>query len=240
MRKKLYELVDGLNPCWQTRLYNIIMLFAIIAGVLPLMFRQQEPIFYVMEIFACLVYIFDYLAKWITADYRTKTQGAEAFIFYPFTPWALFDLITILPVFQLINKGLVSLRVVRLIKIARVFRLFKKSSHFSLILDVIRSETRILINVMWLCVAYIFITALIMFNVEETITDFLDALYWATTALTTVGYGDITPICDAGKVISMISSLVGLAIVALPSGVITARYLNELSKRKAGGEEEKE
>ena len=88
---------------------------------------------------------------------------------------------------------------------------------------------------------YIFLTALIMFNGEEEINpetgeylfrNFFDALYWATCTLTTVGYGDIVPVSDTGKIISIVSSLVGIAIIALPSGVITAGYIEELQNRK--------
>ena len=59
------------------------------------------------------------------------------------------------------------------------------------------------------------------------------ALYWSVTALTTVGYGDLYPVTDAGRIVSMISSLVGIAIVALPSGIITAGFMEELNKNDA-------
>jgi voltage-gated potassium channel len=62
--------------------------------------------------------------------------------------------------------------------------------------------------------------------------DFFDALYWATVTLTTVGYGDLTPVTDIGRLVSMLSSLFGVAIIALPSGVITARYLEELRSQR--------
>ena len=73
-----------------------------------------------------------------------------------------------------------------------------------------------------------------MFNSEESsmFTNFFDALYWAATTLTTVGYGDVYPLTNLGKVISMFSSLFGVAIIALPSGVITASYLEELREQK--------
>ena len=61
---------------------------------------------------------------------------------------------------------------------------------------------------------------------------FFDALYWATVTLTTVGYGDMCPVTDVGRFVSMLSSLFGIAVIALPSGVITARYLDELRKEK--------
>ena len=81
-----------------------------------------------------------------------------------------------------------------------------------------------------------------MFNVEPNINpvtgaatfeDFFDALYWATVTLTTVGgYGDMIPVTDIGRFVSMLSSLFGVAVIALPSGVITASYLDELRSMK--------
>jgi voltage-gated potassium channel len=88
---------------------------------------------------------------------------------------------------------------------------------------------------------YIFITALLMFNAEPhinpntgqaTFHSFFDALYWATVTLTTVGYGDLCPVTDLGRIVSMLSSIFGVAIIALPSGVITASYLDELREFK--------
>ena len=87
-----------------------------------------------------------------------------------------------------------------------------------------------------------------MFNAEPhinpetgavTFNSFFDALYWATVTLTTVGYGDLCPVTDIGRVVSMFSSLFGVAIIALPSGVITASYLEELREyRQKRGEVE--
>ena len=61
---------------------------------------------------------------------------------------------------------------------------------------------------------------------------FFDAIYWAMVTLTTVGYGDIYPSSDLGRVVSMVSSFVGIAIVALPTGIITAGFMSELSEEK--------
>ena len=86
-----------------------------------------------------------------------------------------------------------------------------------------------------------------MFNLEEDINpetgehlfnNFFDAFYWAACTLTTVGYGDLYPISEVGRAISIVSSFVGIAIIALPSGVITAGFMNELERRAK--EEEKE
>ena len=102
------------------------------------------------------------------------------------------------------------------------------------LIRVMKKEKNILLTVGIIAVCYIFITALVMFNVEEStmFQDFFDALYWATTTLTTVGYGDIYPATDLGRIISMFSAIFGVAVIALPSGVITASYLDELREIK--------
>ncbi len=72
----------------------------------------------------------------------------------------------------------------------------------------------------------------------DSFDDFFDAVYWATDSLTTVGYGDIYPVSDAGRVITMLSSVFGIAVVALPSGIITAGYMDKISKTNKYKEEE--
>ena len=125
-------------------------------------------------------------------------------------------------------------------RILRIFRVIRYFEPLKIIFSVIRRQRRILWTVLVLALFYIFITALIMFNAEEDINpatgkylfeSFFDAFYWAACTLTTVGYGDLYPISHIGRVISIISSMVGIAIIALPSGIITAGYMDELNRR---------
>ena len=90
-----------------------------------------------------------------------------------------------------------------------------------------------LIAVCPLAIGYILVSALVIFNVEpESFKSFFEAIYWATVSLTTVGYGDIYPVSALGRIITMVSSVFGIAIVALPAGIITAGYMTELQKSK--------
>ena len=83
-----------------------------------------------------------------------------------------------------------------------------------------------------LAVAYILISALVIFNSEpDSFRDFFESVYWATVLLTTVGYGDIYPVTTVGRAIAMVSSLFGIAIVALPAGIITAGYMRAIEQR---------
>ena len=80
-----------------------------------------------------------------------------------------------------------------------------------------------------------------IFNVEPgTFNNFFDAIYWATVSLTTVGYGDIYPVSEAGRVITMISSFFGIAIIALPAGIITAGFMDKLHEKQEEEENPKD
>lgn len=108
----------------------------------------------------------------------------------------------------------------------------KKSKSFSVITEVIRRERSVLGVVCLIAIGYIFLTALIVFNVEpDTFDSFFDAIYWACVSLTTVGYGDLYPISTLGRAIAMLSSLVGIAIIALPAGIITGGYIDVMREK---------
>lgn len=148
---------------------------------------------------------------------------------------ALIDLVSILPSLTLLNKGVKVLRIFRMFRAMKVFRILKTmrySKSIQIISQVISSSRDSLVAVCILAAGYILVSALIIFNVEpDTFDTFFDAIYWATVSLTTVGYGDIYPLSTLGRIITMISSVFGIAIVALPAGIITAGYMNELEKR---------
>lgn len=239
-RKKINHLVNPEEHTRASRAYDFIMLLAIAASIIPLMFRFQSTLFLIMEIVATVCFIIDYIFRWSTADYQSDRSRIGAFLVYPFTPMAIIDLLSILPIFNIANPAFRVTRVYRLMRILRIFRVIRYFEPLKIIFSVIRRQRRILWTVLVLALFYIFITALIMFNAEEEINpetgkylfeSFFDAFYWAACTLTTVGYGDLYPISHIGRVISIISSMVGIAIIALPSGIITAGYMDELNRR---------
>lgn len=246
LRERIYRIVEPRNKeTLASRSYDIVMLIAIVLGILPLMFRTQYKIFWFFDLFSGLCFIVDYILRWCTADYVSKRSKVAAFAIYPFTPMAIIDLLSILPVFNLLTPSFKLFRVSRLLKILRIVKVIRYFEPLEIIMAVIRKQSKILLTVLSLAFFYIFITALIMFNAEEQVDpltgkvlfdDFFDAFYWASCTLTTVGYGDLYPISDTGRVISIISSMVGIAIIALPSGIVTAGYMDELRNRKKDGE----
>lgn len=244
IRERIFEIVEpryNSQDSIQTRVYDWCMLIAIAIGILPLMFRGQTRLFYLFDLISCALFIIDYLLRWFTADFRMKKKGLLPFVIYPITPMAIIDLLSILPTFNFVQKVFKLTRVVRLLKIIRVVRVVRYFEPLRVIGGVIKNQRAILCTVLSLAIVYVFITALIMFNAEEQINPdtgtilfptFFDAFYWASCTLTTVGYGDLYPISTTGRVISIVSSIVGIAIIALPSGIITAGYMDELKKRR--------
>ena len=175
-------------------------------------------------------------------------KGLLSFFIYPFTLMAIIDLLSILPTFSFVQRAFKLTRIIRLAKIIRVVRIIRYFEPLRIVMDVIKSQRVILCTVLSLAFVYVFVTALIMFNAEQQINPetgeylfptFFDAFYWASCTLTTVGYGDIYPISTTGRAISIISSVVGIAIIALPSGIITAGYMEEVKKHKKKESNEK-
>lgn len=246
MRKRIYEIIEqGHDGDKSSIAYDIFMLITITVSIIPLMFAEEIPVFGVAELITVSFFILDYILRWVTADFKLN-KGGWSFVLYPFSGWAIIDLLSILPGLSVLGRGFKIFRITRFLRIIRLLKFIRYTGKIQLLGRVIRKEKGVLLTVLGISVFYVFLTALIMFNVEPRVNpitgntnfeNFFDALYWATVTLTTVGYGDMIPVSDIGRFVSMLSSLFGVAIIALPSGVITASYLDELRNLKAANED---
>lgn len=247
MRKRLFEIIelsDGNDKL--SRVYDLVMMCVIVISLIPLAFKETNSLFLAADYITASIFVIDYLLRFITADYKlgaagnnTKKRtnvrgGVKPFLIYPFTPMAIVDLLAILPTFSVIASGFKILKLFRLLRTLRVLKVFKivrYSKSITVISNVIKKQKEPLLAVCVLAAAYIVICALIIFNVEpDTFDNFFSAIYWATVSLTTMGYGDIYPVSTTGRIVTMLSSFVGIAIVALPAGIITAGYMDEIKK----------
>lgn len=232
MRKRLFEIIEVSKPGdpWSLS-YDRFMLVTILLSILPLCVKSSLKIYVVIDRITVVIFCIDYLARLLTADYKLARFKKLSFFAYPFTPLAIVDLLCILPSITSLNNGYKMLKMFRLLRTFRIFKAFRYSKSFEIIGAVVKKEKETLLSVLFIALSYIAVTAIIMFQVEpESFQTLFDALYWSTTALTTVGYGDIYPITMFGKLVSMVSSIVGIAVVALPAGIITGGYLKEIQK----------
>ena len=253
LQKIRLRITEVIEPCENGKedklsfAYDIVMVVAIIMGIIPLMFKTQTPLLLLIDYISLTWFVLDYVLRWFTADIHGKYKGWKAFVIYPFTLNAIIDLLSILPsAVKVMSPSFKLFRLSRLLKILRFFRLIRYYEPLQIIISVMKKEGSTLLAVVGLALTYIFITALIMFNAEYEVelsggrvmfNTIFDAIYWSACTLTTVGYGDIYPVSNIGRVISMVSAIVGVAVVALPSGIITAGYMDELNARRKHKEE---
>lgn len=217
MRRRLFEIIEkAKNKADKaSHFYDVFIVAVALASLIPLMFKKQSALLYTIDTITVYFLFADYVFRWMTYDMKTQEEGNwKKFIIYPFTPYAIIDIISLLPSLGIISG---TWRVLRLLRVSKIVH-YSKS--LTLIGRVFKNESKTLLSVLIIAIFYIFVSALVMFTQEpQTFDTFFDALYWATTALTTVGYRDIYPRSDLGQLISMISSLFGIAVIALVVGV---------------------
>lgn len=233
MRKRIYQIIElSSGEDMASRVYDTIMFISILACLIPMMFRRSHAIFTYLDWVVTVVFLIDYILRIWTADLKLPKMKKWAFLVYPFTPLALIDLISIIPTLLLLHPSLhrfVILRLIRALKVVRIFKLMRYSKGMRMFLNILRAEREALAAVSTLAVSVIFMSAIIMYNVEPALfPDFFSALYWATVTMTSVGYGDIAPVTPIGQLVSMASSVIGIAIIALPTGIITAGFMKEV------------
>lgn len=232
MRRRIYQIIEKSEPNDKIGvLYDRFMIVVILLSILPLCFHTNHRAFFWIDKVTVVIFMIDYGLRWSTADYKLKGKGA--FIKYPFTFFAIVDLVTILSSLTPLEAGLRAFRALRLPQCMKTLKFLRYSRGFHLMLRVFRKEKDDLLTVCYLAIGYILVSALVLFQVEpETFSSFFDAVYWSAITLMTVGYGDFYPVTVVGKALAIMSSFLGVMVFALPTGIITAGYLAELDHKK--------
>jgi len=230
-RKRLFDIIEKAEvKDTPSKIYDTFIIVVIALSLIPMAYKTETPALVLLDKVTVAIFIVDYILRWFTADYKFDEHSLRSFIRYPFSAMAIIDLLSIIPSLGILSM---SVRGLRLLKALRVIRVFKAARYFrslSIIGDVFKASKGPLTAVVSLAAVYILVSALVVFNVEpDTFDSFFEAVYYSTVSLTTVGYGDIYPVSAVGRLFSMVSSVFGIAIIALPSGIITAGYMKALA-----------
>lgn len=235
IKKRIYEVIEVSSiGDKSSRAYDVLLTTTIIVGLIPMTLKAENTYTRWIELLTSFIFLCDYCARIYTADYKMGYKSYKAYIAYIFTPLAIFDFLSILPVIVLFTPVSSLISLLRLFRFFRVLKLVRYSKTMIIIANVVRKVKKQLIAVLILIIVYIFVSAMLIFQLEPNLFNtFFDALYWATISITTIGYGDISPVTNVGRLIAMTSALVGMAVIALPTGIITAAYMNEITKKKS-------
>ena len=172
-----------------------------------------------------------------TAEYLLRFYSSQKKLSFVFSFYGLIDLAAVLPFYLAVGLDLRSLRIFRLARLAillKLFRFSKAARRFQLAFKLVREEI-LVFGLFSLALIYLSAVGIYHFEHEaqpEVFVSVFDGIWWATVTLTTVGYGDVVPITTGGKVFTFFVFIVGLSMIAVPSGLVASALskVRELEK----------
>ena len=223
--------------------FDIFIYVLIIANIIAMVLESHKFIqiqfskfFYYFELISILIFSFEYIYRIVISYKESKWEGVKNYVFSFF---GFIDLISILPFYikQFVLLDGRFFRILRLFRLTRVFKLGRESKSLRLFIKALSAVKSELMFTLFLSILTILFSASAIYFLEnkaqpEVFSSITASVWWATISLATVGYGDIVPITIWGKIFASIISLVGIGIVAIPTGIISASFVEEIINSK--------
>ncbi len=245
LNRRLYDLLESRHlRGWRLVVQGGLILL-ILANVVAVVLETVEPLaqahadfFHWFEIVSVVIFAAEYAARLYccTASPREKFHHPLlGRLRFALTPMAIIDLVAILPLFFLLVGG-IDLGSLRLVRILRVFKLMRYSPAMAMLGRVLFNERKGLFGAFIIFLILLLLSSTVVYYVEregqpKTFGSIPDAMWWAMAALTTVGYGDVTPITAIGRIIAGFVAILGIAVIALPVGIIASAFVEEHKRR---------
>lgn len=245
IKRKIFKIIyEAPNESLESTIFDSVIIGLIILSVVILIAESFEKVYaqygFYLGIFECiiaLIFTVEYLFRLWTSDFLYKDdRKIAARIKFIFSPIAIIDLLAILPfyLFLFLPIDLRYLRILRLIRVIRIFKLNRYTNTISLFANVFKSKKDELIVTFTIAFLIILIASILMYNLEynvqpEAFPNIISTFWWAVVTLTTVGYGDVYPVTTGGKLLGGFISLLGIGLVALPTGIIGSGFIQEMA-----------
>lgn len=247
LKRRVYEVLevakpdDKLSKAVDIILMSLILLNValIIAGTFEL-HETAIQVFTVIENVSVAVFTVEYFLRLWTSDLKfTELSPFRARLRYIRTFAAVIDLVSLLPSFiPAMSSSFMVLRMFRVLRLLRVFKLNRYTHALKDIGEVFKRKAGQLISSMLVVSFLMIIAAVLMYDAEheaqpEVFDNALSGMWWAIATLTTVGYGDIYPVTVVGKIMSAIIAILGIGLVAVPTGIISAGFTEQIERNRA-------
>lgn len=250
LRREIYDLMNpSSEPADAGRLnrVDLALQLLIVANVLVVMletvggFRERfGPALLAFEWVSVAIFTVEYLLRlWCCTLDPRFAHPVTGRLRFALRPMSIVDLLAILPAYlPLLGVDLRFVRALRLMRLARVFKLARYSDAIAVLAGVLkRRRDELAVMVLVLAILLVLSSGLIYYAEHEAQPDKFSsipaALWWSVITLTTIGYGDIYPVTPIGKVIGGIIAVAGIGIVALPTAIIAGAFAEELRTRRA-------
>ncbi|MBI5889313.1 MAG: ion transporter [Nitrosomonadales bacterium] len=227
---------------WFLIVLVILNVTAITLGTVKTIYSDIGAWLYIFEGFCVTVFVVEYAMRLYKAPTLEQYSGKNGRIRYLFTGFALIDFFAIAPYFLAFLIGTDSnaslLRIMRVLTLFRLAKLLRYQKAFRLIGGVLKSKGPELSVCGLLICLYIFISAVILYVIEneaqpQVFSSIPASLWWAVVSITTIGYGDIVPVTTLGKVVSGLLVFVGVALIAIPTSIIAGGFIEATTREKA-------
>jgi voltage-gated potassium channel len=218
-------------------LLNVIV---VMLETVPSIFNANREAFQIFDIISVLIFTVEYILRvWSSTHEKRYAHPIYGRIKYMASGAAIIDLLAILPFYVHILIGL-DLRVLRILRLFRFLRLFRLTAYMKatkLIVNVFKATASQLLLSLLMALTLIIISSSLIYFAEHNaqpnvFTSIPATLWWSIVTLTTVGYGDMVPITAIGKLFTSVVLIAGVALFALPAGILTAGFLEEIRKQK--------
>ncbi len=242
LRSKVYDVIrdDDKNKLSGTLFDTVIISFIVVNLIFIILDTFHMPAWYrgisrTVEILAVFVFTAEYLLRiWTAPLLYAHLRPATARLRYIFSLMALVDLVSILPFYLSIflPTGLTTLRALRAVRLIRVFKINRYNSSFFIMAKIFRKKAHQLISSAFVLFILMLVAAMLMYDIEslaqpDKFDNAFSGFWWAISTVTTIGYGDLYPITNAGKVLAGLIAFLGIALVAVPTGIISAGFVEE-------------
>lgn len=219
-----------------------VSLVAVVLESIPSLEMRYEAVFYWVEFVTVSVFTVEYLLRvWSAVEdpnLHARGLGINARLRFMVTPAAIIDLIAILPFYFMIFGlfGNIDMRFLRAVRLLRILKLTRYSSAFEMLATCCRENIRSLGAAFFVLLTVMLLAASGMYFFERhsqpiAFGSIPSAMWWAFSTLTTVGYGDVTPITVGGKVFGAMITVIGVGMVALPTGILASGYTEQIRIR---------
>lgn len=243
-RRRTYELLrtssdsDSLSRAVDVTLITLIgaSVLAVILESIPDIAAAHARAFYWFEAITVAAFSVEYcLRLWCAVeDEDLQLPGKSPLavrIRYFFSAYALIDLLAVLPFYLVMipAMGGVDMRFLRCVRVLRILKLTRYSSAFEILVTTCKENMRPLAAAFFVLLTVMLLAAMGMYFFERhaqpvAFRSIPDSMWWAVSTLTTVGYGDVTPITTAGKIFGAMITIIGVGMVALPTGILASGY----------------
>ena len=252
LRKTVFQCVEvGYDETGLTRGYDILNLLTILINVTVSILYTFDyfelhygALLHTLEAVTVAFFAVDYVLRiWTAPLLFPQERSPVAVRKYMTSFWGIIDLISFLPFYiPLFPEGGAVFRLFRVVRIFRLFRVNKYSDSLGAITAVLKSKKQQLMSSVFIILVLMLSASLCLYSVEhdaqpEVFRNALSGIWWACSALLTVGYGDMYPITVAGKILAMVITFLGVGMVAIPTGIISAGFVEQFQRIREREEE---